>query len=197
MKLYSYVVRNDIGVAPNPFWDYCTIAICTPNHMGIQAKKGDWIIGTSPISTGSKLIYAMEVSEILPFEDYYSDVRFEKKKPHVNGSWQERCGDNMYFKDQQGNWLRHLTNHHCSPENFTQDLKNPYVFIAEYFYYFGEKAIKFPDEYKELIWTRQGCKCDHDYYVVQDFLKWLKANYQPGILGNPSNNDEIQRIIGN
>ena len=101
MKLYSYIVKHDIGLAPNPFWDYCTLALCTPNHMGIRPEIGDWIIGTTPVSLGSKLVYAMQVSETLPFDDYYADKRFEKKKPSISGSWKEQCGDNMYYKDEQ------------------------------------------------------------------------------------------------
>jgi Nucleotide modification associated domain 2 len=49
--------------------------------MGIKAEKGDWIIGTSPVAQGSKLVYAMQVSERLPFEEYYTDERFAKKSP--------------------------------------------------------------------------------------------------------------------
>ncbi len=81
MKLYSYVVRNDLGLAPNPFWGYCTLAVCTPNHMGVKAEKDDWIIGTSPVSQGSKLVYAMQIFERLSFEAYYADERFVKKNP--------------------------------------------------------------------------------------------------------------------
>jgi hypothetical protein len=193
MKLYSYVIKIDSGLAPNPFWGYCTLAVCTPNHMGIQAQKGDWIIGTSPISQGSKLVYAMQVSEPLPFEKYYTDVRFEKKKPVVNGSWRERYGDNMYSKDQQGQWAQHRTIHHRSPELIKKDLRYPVVFVAEHFHYFGDNAVAIPAEFQELIWTRQGCKSNHDHEVVKKFLKWLKSNFDSGILGNPKDNDEAQK----
>src|SRR4030042_1631710 len=103
MKLYSYVVQKDSGLAPNPFWGYCTLAVCTPNHMGIKAQKGDWIIGTTTVSRGNKLVYAMQISEVLSFANYYTDARFGKKKPIVYGSWRERCGDNIYYKDNHGN----------------------------------------------------------------------------------------------
>lgn len=193
MKLYSYIVKNDVGLAPNPFWGYCTLAVCTPNHMGIKAQKDDWIIGTTSVSRGSKLVYAMQVSETHPFEKYYVDVRFEKKKPVVHGSWCERCGDNMYYKGEQGQWVQHRTIHHRSPEIIKKDLKHPTVFIAEYFYYFGDKAIVMPPEYQELIWKRQGVKSDYDGEVVEKFLGWLKENFSSGILGKPNDNDECQK----
>jgi hypothetical protein len=158
--------------------------------MGVKPQKGDWIIGTSPISQGNKLVYAMQVSESIPFEKYYSDVRFEKKKPVVHGSWRERCGDNMYYKDQEGKWMQHRSIHHRGSEIIKKDLKHPNVFIAENFHYFGKNEIAFPVEFQELIWKRQGCKCSHNPEVVENFLKWLKTSFNTGILGNPKDNDE-------
>jgi hypothetical protein len=192
MKLYSYVVTIDHGLAPNPFWGYCTLACCTPNHMGIKAQKDDWIIGTSPNYRDNKLIYAMHVSEVLSFDTYFSDARFEKKKPVINGSWRQRVGDNMYYKGQQGQWVQHRTIQHPSPVLIKKDLKYPFVFIAEYFYYFGDKAIEIPIDYQDLIWKSQGCKCNHDPVIVEKFLMWLKVNFDPGVLGNPIDNNECQ-----
>ena len=57
MKLYSYIVKTDKGLAPNPFWSYCTLALCTPNHMGIKADQGDWIVGFTNAARGNKLVF--------------------------------------------------------------------------------------------------------------------------------------------
>lgn len=193
MKLYSYVVKIDHGLAPNPFWGYCTIAVCTPNHMGVKAQVDDWIVGTSPNSQGNKLVYAMQVSEAIPFEKYYDDERFEKKKPNIKGSWQERCGDNMYYKNQQGIWAQHRTLLHRNDEAIKKDLKHPVVFVAKHFYYFGDKAVSIPSEFQELIWKRQGCKSNHFPEVVKRFLNWLSPNFESGILGYPKDNPEVPR----
>lgn len=193
MKLYSYIVKKDLGLAPNPFWGYCTLAVCTPNHMDIKAQKDDWIIGTSPISQGSKLVYAMQISERLSFNEYYTDDRFAKKKPNINGTWRERCGDNMYYKDQQGKWVQHRTIYHHETEIREQDLRHPIVFVAESYYYFGDNAETIPIEYQDLVWKHEGCKKDHAPNVVENFLTWLKTNYTPGIYGNPKDNDEAHK----
>jgi hypothetical protein len=153
--------------------------------MGIRAQKGDWFIGITAINRGNRLVFAMQVSEVLPFEHYYNDPRFEQKKPIIDGTWRQRCGDNMYYKDDAGIWKQHPSIYHCTPEQVEQDLKHPYVFIAELFYYFGDRAIEIPPEYRELIWRRQGCKCEHDLDTVRDFLNWLEANFEPGIHGEP------------
>ena len=140
-KLCSYVIKNDKGLAPNPFWGYCTLALCTPNHMGIKKPDvGDfWICGFSQKKYGNKLIYAMRVDEVLDFDEYYYDKRFSKKKPNINGSWQETVGDNMYYLDKKGDWQQHKTEYHTDSKHKEQDQKYHKVFISDHYYYFGER----------------------------------------------------------
>jgi len=191
MKLYSYVIARDIGFAPNPFWEYCTLAMCTPNYMGIKAKKDDWIIGISSKAQGNKLVYAMQVSDGLHFDTYYRDGRFEKKKPVKDGTWRERCGDNIYFMNLKGEWEQHAPGNFRGAEKMQKDLRHPKVFVAENFYYFGDKSVVIPLEYRELICMR-GCKKDHSPEVVELFITWLRNNFSTGVLGNPKDNEEAQ-----
>jgi len=194
MRLCSYIVKNDTGLAPNPFWGYCTLAVCTPNHMGIHTEAGDWFLGTTTAGRGNKLIYAMEILERLDFDDYFNNPRFSKKKPVVDGTWRQRCGDNMYFKDSAGNWKRHPSFFHKDKEDMEKDLKYPYVFISKHYYYFGNKAFKIPAKYNGLIWKRQGVKCTHDPKCVKGFVNWLKSNYKPGIHGEPIDRERKRRV---
>jgi hypothetical protein len=144
----------------------------------------------------------MRVSEVLSFDEYYRDSRFQKKKPDVHGTWRQRCGDNMYYRDETGEWRQCRSLHHRNPQVKHQDLRHPRVFIAEHFYYFGNKAPDIPPSYADLIWRRQGCKWRHDPAVVGGFLDWLQANFEPGVLGIPYDNDEAhgcgcgQRVQG-
>ena len=190
MRLCSYVVRYDRGLAPNPFWGYCTVSVCTPNHMGIRLEVGDWILGATTSVRGNKLLYAMQISEILSFNNYYRDPRFQDKKPVIRGNWQQRVGDNMYYQDADGNWKQHQTLHHHKKEMIRKDLKHPLAFIGTKYFYFGENAVVFPVEFRSLIWNRQGCKASHDAKVVENFTEWLQGNHKPGIYGNPFDNNE-------
>ncbi len=147
MYLYSYIVKYDRGLAPNPFWGYCTLAICTPNHIGVHPTEGDWIIGTTTKARGNKLLYAMKVSEVLSFDLYYSDKRFQNKKPVVNGTGKQKVGDNIYFKDDKGQWQQQRTLFHREQEIRQKDLKHPFVFIGKDFFYFGNRAIGMPTEF--------------------------------------------------
>src|SRR6185369_2248501 len=98
MRLCSYVVVHDTGFAPNPFGGYCTLAACTPNRVGLSLKSGDWLVGHTTRATDNQLLYAMRVSEVLDFDDYFHEVRFQSKKPKRGGTWQERMGDNIYYR---------------------------------------------------------------------------------------------------
>jgi hypothetical protein len=68
MKLCSYIIKNDTGFAPNPFWGYCTLAACTPNHMGLHLYPGDWIIGTESV-VKCKLHSECPLTNITEIED--------------------------------------------------------------------------------------------------------------------------------
>jgi len=186
MKVYSYVMTHDTGFAPNPFWGYCTLAACTPNHRGIRPQIGDWIIGTESIDKGNKLIYAMQISFIMSLDKYYTDRRFKKKIPVIKSEdWRQHCGDNIYYKDKSDKWQQYPSIFHDKPENKRQDLEHPYVFIAKRFYYFGCKAEKIPSKYNSLVWKRQGVKCKHIPKVSEGFLTWIRINFKKGIHGKP------------
>ena len=89
-KLFSYVVDHDLGFAPNPEGNYCTLVHCKFEGMSGRrnvvelADKGDWVIGTGGLGKDSaghgRIIYVMRVSERLIFEKYLSDARFQGRR---------------------------------------------------------------------------------------------------------------------
>ena len=99
-RVHSYVVRYDSGFAPNPFYEYCTLATCKPN-IRKGADIGDWVVGSGSndrsVRRGGYLVYAMQVTETMTFDEFGADPRFESKKPYRNGSRKQSCGDNIYF----------------------------------------------------------------------------------------------------
>lgn len=194
MRLCTYTVTHDHGLAPNPFWGYCTVAVCAPNYLGIRLAPGDWLVGLTPRVRGNRLLYAMELSEVLHFDDYFHDQRFQEKKPVMNGSWQRLRGDNIYYRDECGEWQRLPSHFHQKEKKIRQDLRNPFAFIAEHFYYFGENAIELLPPFADLVVGR-GIKCKHDPDLVGNFLTWLQANHEPGIHGEPYDRPRPQRSL--
>jgi hypothetical protein len=124
----------------------------------------------------------MQISEPpMDFHDYYRDTRFARKKAR-DGSWQERCGDNIYFRDEAGCWVQ-APNFHHTPEKIEQDTRRPRVFISNYFFYFGEKAPVIPESFTSLLRTGkwpQGCGPYHEGKLVGEFVKWLEGKYPAG-----------------
>lgn len=186
-SLCTYIMTNDSGLAPNPFWGYCTLAICTPNHMGVRPREGEfWIAGFSDKKSGNKLIYAMRVDEYVDFNSYYSDPRFSRKKPNVRGSWRQIVGDNMYYLDDSGVWRQHRTVFHTEENQRKQDLKHPRVYVSNYFFYFGERAVS-ATGFRSLIPSSWGVRIFSEETVVVPFVEWLQHDFPSGVIGLPKN----------
>ncbi|MHB0926349.1 MAG: Nmad2 family putative nucleotide modification protein [Gallionellaceae bacterium] len=145
--LYIYVVDRDFGFAPNPFHGYCTLATCKPK-IRRHAQIGDWIMGVGGCrlkATGNS-IYLMKVSEILTFNEYWSDERFYRKRPARNGSLVMMVGDNIYHQEPgSDSWIQE-DSHHSNPDgttnqkNLERDTSAENVLVSNHFYYFGKSA---------------------------------------------------------
>jgi hypothetical protein len=178
MKLFSYIVTHDAGFAPNPFWGYCTLACCKP-AIRRTANVGDWIVGLSS-KPEYKIIYAMQVKEILLHKDYFHDSRFVAKIPDYNaGNTKNKCGDNIYEYMSNGKY-RQLPSKHSNKKNREiedkeakkHDLSGKYVLVSKRFHYFGRNAIKLPKEFRCLKAGR-GHRNRFSEDVIKRFLKFI------------------------
>lgn len=106
MAYYSYKMVRDYGFAPNPFHGFCTLANCKPT-IRKGAQINDWIIGTGSKGMGyiNRLIYIMQVSEKITFQEYWENEKFQRKKPILNGSRAQLHGDNIYHKLDNGLYI--------------------------------------------------------------------------------------------
>lgn len=185
MKLLTYIVKHDTGLAPNPYWNYCTLAVCTPNHMSAQLEKDDWILGLSSKSSGNKIIYLMQLTEYkMFFNDYFNDKRFERKKPNIRGNNKQIVGDNLYYLDISGEWKQTHTLLHKTEEEKKKDLKHPYVFISKYFFYFGAKRVPLNKMLQHLVVGR-GVKYCRDIKKINLLVDFISNEYSNGVKGLP------------
>jgi hypothetical protein len=135
----------------------------------------------------------MKVSEVLDFDTYYSDPRFEHKKPRFDRTWREARGDNIYYLVGDSVWAQHHpTLFHGTAQNRAQDTRHPRVFISEDFYYFGAEAPAIPERFGKLIRDRQGCKCSYPEELARTFVQWLQANFEPGVHANPRDLEQAE-----
>lgn len=183
-------MTRDYGFAPNPFWGFCTLANCKPK-IRKKASIGDWVIGTGAKTRELEfhLIFIMKVTEILDFQQYWEDPRFQCKKPILNGSLVQMHGDNIYNKASD-KWSQ-IDSHHSFPngktnkKNLKQDLLGKFVLISDTFLYFGESHFEIPDEFKKICCKfRDICKSSMNENI-KDFFAWIFDNYDEGILGDP------------
>lgn len=188
MKLHSYVVPRDYGFAPNPFHGICTLATCKPKIRG-YANIGDLVIGTRSSPRRNEIVYFMEVSEVLSFEEYWEDERFKAKKPNLHASNKHAYGDNIYHKDSQGRWIQedsHHTHEDGSPilKNIKKDTSYNRVLIGEVFSYWGKNSVTIPDKFKEIIKKGPGHKSKFDRRLLEEVKEWLFSQ-ERGLLGDP------------
>jgi len=188
MKLYSYVVANDTGFAPNPFWGHCTLAACKP-AIRRTAKVGDWIAGLSPKADGNRLIYAMQVEEIVPFDEYYRDSRFTVKIPdYYTGKVVHKCGDNIYKPLLNGEFqqLQSMHSNGIKENHKTKghDLGGNNVLISKTFCYFGSRPPDLPDSL-DTMKVGRAHKNRFPPDIVSTFITFI-ARQTPGVNAPPT-----------
>jgi hypothetical protein len=146
-RIFRYVLRVDAGTAPNPFGNWCTLAICKP-RIRQQAMLGDWIIGLMG-GAPSRVVYVMEVTERLSFGEYWKDQRFKAKRPRNNP-----FGDNIYRPS--GCELVQVKNKAHGQDAYRRDTGGRWVLASERFWCFGSQAPELPKGLSHLIHRHIG-----------------------------------------
>lgn len=188
MKLSAYVVLVDSGFSPNPFWGRCTLACCKPTVRRLAAP-GDIIVGSGSRKAGlsGRLIYAMRVGEVLPYEIYWR--RFPSKRPSTQSEITRR-GDNIWHP-VDGQWVGvegalHDRRHRA------RDLRGQYVLVSDEFYYFGRGAPLVPIGLQKVLAKTQGHRNTRDPQLIRRFWSWVRrTGGQPGRSGMPSEFSEL------
>jgi hypothetical protein len=170
MKLSAYIVRHDSGFSPNPFGGLCTLACCNP-VIRCNAEQEDIVIGTGSARSGlsRRLIYAMRVEHVLPFEEYWS--RYPSKRPSPTTPAKAE-GTISGIVDISDNWCcapgaRHNEGHR------KRDLRGRNALISHQFYYYGGDAINIPARFHCLIASTQGHKNTENAHLITGFWKWV------------------------
>jgi hypothetical protein len=186
-RVYSYVVRYDVGFAPNPFHGWCTLATCKPDIRRV-AVPGDWVVGTGSgdrtVQRAGFLVYAMKVEEILTFAKYWEDPRFERKRPSMRGSLKRAYGDNIYHLDNDGRWLQEDSRHTFpdgspNPGHIQKDTSADAVLVSSNFSYFGGAGPVVPDPLRsgpdmDLVQVYAGMRCRFTEERVAATIAWLE-----------------------
>lgn len=180
MRLFSYVVARDYGFAPNPFGGACSLATCKP-EIRQRASVGDWVVGLTSLEDRRPrgLIYVMRIDEVLTYDKYWADSRFQQKKPSRSGSVKQMFGDNIYHHDADDTWLQadshhSLKNGNPNARNISNDTKSQGVLIGWRFAYWGSEAIDVPFDFQSIFINR-GYKSAFSNEFVAEFAVWFEA----------------------
>ena len=189
MTLYSYIVAYDDGFAPNPFHGVCTVACCKPKIRKV-AKRGDYIVGLGPSRSGNRVVFAMRVDETLEFEDYWHDERFHAKRPDRGAGGIQALGDNIYHRNEAGEWQQEPSNHSHKDGRQSQfhtrrDIGGENVLIGQDFIYWGADGPPLPANLSGLI-VRRGHRSRSNDKLIPDFIDWFNSFEERGILASPT-----------
>jgi hypothetical protein len=195
INIFSYKLSHDYGLAPNPFGDYCTLAVCKSKiRKNKNLSIGDWVIGcgSKKLNLLHHLIYAMRVEEKILFNDYWEDPRFQYKKPIVTGDFREMYGDNFYHKNSiTKEWIQENSAHSLEEgkpnlKHLKRDIGGKYVLVSKEFYYWGNKSQKIPDHLIEVCCDGRDMKSSSiPQEIAIEFINWLKTSYTTGQHGIP------------
>lgn len=195
MRIISYVVRYDVGFAPNPYAGYCSLATCR-SDIRRRAQVGDWILGTGSAEKrrAGQLVYAMEISETLDFDTYWRDPRFLHKQANLRGSRKVQHGDNIYHRDADGAWLQTNSRHSkadgsLEPRHVENDTKTDRVLLAERFVYFGGDGPAVPPSLRSGWAVDLVHKAIGDHYIADPAhlgatIEWIDS-LGTGVRGRP------------
>ena len=196
MALFSYVLAQDYGFAPNPFHGACTLATCKPK-IREHAAVGDYILGTGSAKRKRQgyLVYFMRVEAIETFDDYWVSPRWACKRPNLRGSKMQAFGDNIYHTDvATGAWLQESSYHSLpdgtpNPLNVDHDTKSQRVLVASDFAYWGGEGPVVPQRFRDYhgvdVCSRRGHRRYFPDQMVAEFITWLRSLEQHGYLGKP------------
>jgi hypothetical protein len=198
VRLYSYVVARDYGFAPNPFFGVCTLATCKPRIRGV-AQIGDWVVGTGSKKRAREkhIVYAMRVTDVMTFGEYWASERFQRKKPNLRGSKKQAFGDNIYSRNARNNKWCQANSHHSMTDgrpnksNILADTKADRVLISDDFVYWGGSGPRLPQKFlnygpqHETLCAGRNHKSNFPPKLVQDFVNWIRSLTEKGDVGEP------------
>jgi hypothetical protein len=188
-------VARDYGFAPNPFYGFCTLATCKPTIRRI-AEIGDWIVGTGskPRGREGRIVFAMRVTEAMPFDHYWRDPRFVGKRPNLRGSKKQAFGDNIYHRGKTGRWIQE-DSHHSLPDgcpnmrNIKHDTQTDRVLVSDDYVYWGANGPPIPSRFRSYqgfdLCGKRGHKNSFPPKMISDFVSWLRSRKDTRYCGDP------------
>jgi len=191
VRLHSYVVRWDHGFAPNPFYGVCTVATCEPDIRKV-ARVGDYVLGTGSAERDlqGRVVFLMRIEKIIVFDTYWGEPTYARKIPVMNGSLQQRFGDNIYHREN-GEWIQADSRHSqtgAKPNklNLNRDTrKTDRVLVGWNFTYWGGSGPPVPTRLNDFVHSTPAHRNFFSEERIKRFLEWIGKRNENGLVGDP------------
>ncbi len=205
--VHVYAVSYDLGFAPNPFGGICSLACCKP-EIRRTAQIGDWVVGLTgtKLAPALRLVFAMRVTRIGDFDEYWNSAEFAGRKAVRNGSQKMQVGDNIYHRDRpDADWVQEDSVHslpgglQCEL-NTAHDTRVNRILLSNHFVYLGDQALAVPEEILLGLEYRKNPR-DRRKFTVEnaaDLIGWiegLKAAAAAPVVGDPINFDQTGKTF--
>jgi len=202
-----YAVSYDLGFAPNPFGGVCSLACCKP-EIRRTAKLGDWVIGLTgtKLPPALRLVFAMKVTRITDFDEYWAAEEFSGRKAKRNGSRKAQVGDNIYHRDGAGApWIQEDSVHslpggaQCQL-NTAHDTRVNRILLSDRFIYLGDEARAVPPAVLQPLGYAKNPRDRRKFTTEEaaeliDWIEGLMAAEAALILGDPINFDAAAKTF--
>jgi hypothetical protein len=172
VRVWTYVIVNDAGVAPNSESPAATLAICKP-RIRKGAVPRDMVLAFSGRRLSPEphsVCWAGIIGEVLDFASYWNDKRFQGKKPS-----RSKTPDNIYRPTPSG--VVQVKNPSHTAENQDSDLGGRHVLVFRRYWYFGASAPVLPYAYGlRMVGGRRGHRLrDIGEAASVRLIEWLNS----------------------
>lgn len=196
-NVFAYRVDHDRGLAPNPFLDRCSLAVCKPN-VRAKAQLGDYVIGTSSYNkrkmrrsgiAGGLAVFIMRVTGEIGFDRYHRN--YPNRRPNMRGSRMRRAGDAIYYRDPvTGEWMQSDSLHSrpgggVSVGDLERDTGVDRILLSDDFTYWGKLAPTLPADLQ--MFNRKEVRSQRHFAEQEKaaFIAWAQPRLGHGRVGEP------------
>jgi len=134
----------------------------------------------------------MVVNEVLTFDEYWEDERFERKRPTMDTGVMKAVGDNIYHRSADGEWIQEYSLHRpqggpTDNEHLERDTSCHRVLLGHRFAYWGGEGPEIPKALlekhdKPLVGGRPVRNHFSDRQIT-DTYAWLQSLDASGFVG--------------
>jgi hypothetical protein len=124
------------------------------------------------------------------FQRYWEADEFFQKRAVMNGSLEQRFGDNIYHRNSSNEWVqedsRHSYDEQANERNRKRDTETTTrVLLSNDFVYWGEDAPQLPPSLSAFAIGRIGYECRYAEEDVSRLVDWAMGKGQRGLIGDP------------